>query len=468
MPLPMVTGTLARPGGETDDGVRFNYASDRNGAKVLASNREAKNAKAALSDNADAYFITPCAAPHKWFLVELSEEVLVDTVVLSHGEYYSAPFNDIDVFVSRTYPPASDGGWTPLARLAVLHERGVQTFALPTASWAQFMVLAARSHHGDGRYCTLTQLSVHGKDTAEALREEMARAEAEVGEVAHALRAGSGGGSSDPPPPAEAVVDAPATAPVPPVVNIVVNSSAEIILGGGGSTPMENATLNVAAAPPSRPEPENATAFVTLELSTGENGAHDAAAATPVVPAAVAPSTGGGGGGQDNIFKTLVHKLKALELNVSVMDAYMAESSRYVQTIQHLDADVASLQQAAANASAALSALATRLAAIEARASSDAAQAQAQMRELRAKVDRAAAREIALACMCAMFMAVVLLARTAGDARGDAGDALSAVMHPTKRAVLALKRTCAALALANGFLGVLLHVSAGRSDTMTR
>ena len=182
----------------------------------------------------------------------------------------------------------------------------------------------------------------------------------------------------------------------------------------------------------------------------------------------MAPSTGGGGGGQDNIFKTLVHKLKALELNVSVMDAYMAESSRYVQTIQHLDADVASLQQAAANASAALSALATRLAAIEARASSDAAQAQAQMRELRAKVDRAAAREIALACMCAMFMAVVLLARTAGDARGDAGDALSAVMHPTKRAVLALKRTCAALALANGFLGVLLHVSAGRSDTMTR
>ena len=53
---------------------RFNYASERNGAKVLAANREAKHASAVLSADVDSYMISPCAAD-KWLVVELSQEV---------------------------------------------------------------------------------------------------------------------------------------------------------------------------------------------------------------------------------------------------------------------------------------------------------------------------------------------------------------------------------------------------------
>ena len=52
---------------------RFNYASERNGAKVLAANREAKHASAVLTSDVDSYMISPCAAD-KWLVIELCQE----------------------------------------------------------------------------------------------------------------------------------------------------------------------------------------------------------------------------------------------------------------------------------------------------------------------------------------------------------------------------------------------------------
>ena len=474
-----VHGVLVQPdagggGSGGSSGARFNYASARFGAKVLAANREGHNSKAVLSDNADAYYITSCSAPDKWLAVELSEEVLMDTVALTNVEFYSAPLREWDLYVSRTYPKG-DGHWTPLARLVALPERGVQSFSLPHPAWARFLVLAGRSHHGEARYCTLTQLQVHGKDAAETLREEMALAEVEVGEVAHALRAtGSADLAAGAPPVAEAppgdgvasgaqdeaqtqpVVEAPAVAqPAAPLQAAVVTdvvdpaaADAPAVIGGANAS-----DSGAVASPPEQADPAAA------DVSNAT-----ARAAAPAAPQAPPPGSGAPQppGGQDNIFKTLVHKLKALELNVSVMDAYMMEiNSRYVDNLRQLDADVSALQQAAVNANVAVSALAARLTAVEGRAFSDAAQAQAavhaellrEVRALKADMQRAAAREVALGCMAAVFVAVLLLQRAAEAAPPGPEEA-----RPARRAVLALRRACAALALANGVIGALMHL----------
>ena len=460
-----VHGVLVQPDPASgSSSARFNYASARFGAKVLASNKEGHNAKAALSDDADAYYITPCTAPDKWLAVELSEEVLMDSVQLTNVEFYSAPLREWDLYVSRTYPKG-DGTWTPLARLVALPERGTQSFSLPHPAWARFLVLAGRSHHGEARYCTLTQLAVHGKDAAETLREEMALAEVEVGEVAHALRASGGGdaaaagapvadampgdgvasGTQDeahgqPSPVVEAPAAAQPAAPLAPsvaadVLDAAAPDAPAVI--GGTSASTQVADAGAGATPPEQVD-------AAPEASAGA-----ARVAAPPPP-----------GGQDNIFKTLVHKLKALELNVSVLDAYMMDiNSRYVDNLRQLDAEVSALQQAAVNASVAVGALAARMTAVEGRAFSDAAQAQAaaqaellrEVRALQADMQRAAAREVALGCMVAVFVAVLLLQR------GEAGPPAPGDGRPAWRAVLALRRACAALALANGAIGALMH-----------
>jgi hypothetical protein len=81
------------------------------------------------------------------------------------------------------------------------------------------------------------------------------------------------------------------------------------------------------------------------------------------------PATGALSGGGDNIFKTLVHKIKALELNQSLFDRYMAETNaRYVSTFRTLESGLAQMEACHENASVALHALLNRVAALEARA----------------------------------------------------------------------------------------------------
>ena len=234
--------------------------------------------------------------------------------------------------------------------------------------------------------------------------------------------------------------------------------------------------------------------------------------------------------GGDNVFKTLAQKLKALEVNQSLFDRYMSDvSQQTVATLRALEADVAALEAAAQNASAALGALGARLALAEARAAGAAeaaavdaeaatAAAAAAMRarleamaaaaarealaplaaDVAALQDAArasAARDLAFAAVTAMLLAAMLLAAAREppleEAPVDAPETLqrgAAVAHAApasadasprhaqsdlpalrpRRVVLTLRGACAALALANGALGLLLHVSAARPPASMR
>jgi len=495
--LPVVLGVSLgddRPdGGSPSPGpLRYNYASERNGAKVLAANREAKNALSALSEDRDAYLISPCAA-QKWLVVELSEEVRVESLVLANWEFYSAPIKELDLFSARHYPPAE---WAPLARLQATPQRGSHLFQLPHPPWARFLLLALRSQHGEARFCTLSALAVHGMDAAETLREEMALAEAEVGQVNHALRVGSGGaeqgaqGGEE-----EGLAVSPATEEVgghaQETPNPEATAGGERAGGEPAATSSEGArgeasgAAENAAAAPAVEQQAPPTAPSAAPLSPQQQPPGDV---SPDAPAADAPADGAQParvqaqpasgpspppGGDDNIFRTLVHKLKGLELNVSLIDRYMTDTNaRYVDTFRELEADVAALERDRENASAVFAALGGRLAALEQRAQAEAQLAREaaqravqealaplmeQLGGLQAAARSARARELAGAALVAMLAAALLLLRAQdGDGAQAKGPASAEVGVPA-RAVATLRSCVAVLTLSNGALGLALR-----------
>lgn len=459
-------------------------------------------------------------------------------MVLSNLEYYSSAFREVELHGARSYPPEA---WRPLGRFeGGAGVRSPQAFALPAPAWARFLRLQLVSHHGGEALCTLTQVAAHGKDAAQALAEELAAAEQEMGEVHAALAeaegaaregsAATGGTPSDallaptplptPPgaaeneeaPPAAERADAtppPEAQAVPPAPAAAAAADDDVIAAAsaGASSPPSPSPLSSSQAAPASGQPAEVVptpdAAGAAEPSAGEAAPPAQPVATPLPPSVSQSSSSSSGG--DNVFKTLAQKLKALEVNQSLFDRYMSDvSTQTVATLRALEADVALLEAAARNASAALAALHARLALAEQRAETAQetamqyaeAAAEAAASALRARLgemaagaareallplsadvaalrdaDRAsAARDLAFAAVTAMMLAVTLLgAARPGDTwrpREEAPAAPAAAREAEarpRRVVVTLRGACAALALANGALGLLLHVSAAQT-----
>ena len=77
---------------------QYNYAASFNGAKIVSHNPEGKSASAALREDLDSYFITPCQAKAgKWLVVELSEAATVTAVTLANYEFHSSGAREFEL-----------------------------------------------------------------------------------------------------------------------------------------------------------------------------------------------------------------------------------------------------------------------------------------------------------------------------------------------------------------------------------
>jgi hypothetical protein len=93
---------------------RFNYASLDCSARVHTSHRAAKSPASILSSKRDRYMLSPCRPPKgepQFVVVELCEDIRIDTVQLANFEFFSGVFKDFTVSVSKTYTTDPDG-WT--------------------------------------------------------------------------------------------------------------------------------------------------------------------------------------------------------------------------------------------------------------------------------------------------------------------------------------------------------------------
>ncbi|EFJ28525.1 hypothetical protein SELMODRAFT_411386 [Selaginella moellendorffii] len=136
------------PGGE-----EFNFAAASHGAQIVTSSSDGGNLLK------DKYFRSPCKAKEKSFVLQLAEEVLVDTVVIENHELYSSNPRELEVLGTLRYPTES---WRLLGNVEAQNICRPQRFVLPKPEWARYLKLRILSHYGNEYYCTLNHLQIFG------------------------------------------------------------------------------------------------------------------------------------------------------------------------------------------------------------------------------------------------------------------------------------------------------------------
>lgn len=160
---------------------RFNYASFDCAATVHKTNPGCKGPTSILLENKDSYMRNKCSQENKHFIVELCEDILVDTVVLANFEFFSSMFRTFRISVSDRYP-AKASGWKDLGTFQARNSRQVQAFLIENPLiWARYLKVELLTHYGNEFYCPVSLLRVHGTTMMEEFRhqEELARGEIE-------------------------------------------------------------------------------------------------------------------------------------------------------------------------------------------------------------------------------------------------------------------------------------------------
>ena len=151
---------------------RFNYASFDCAATVHKTNPEAKGATSILVENKDSYMLNKCGAEKKFFIVELCDDILVDTVVLANFEFFSSMFRSFKVFVSDRYP-IKQNGWKDLGTFEARNSRQVQAFLIENPLiWARYLKVEFLTQYGNEFYCPVSLLRVHGTTMMEEFRHQ--------------------------------------------------------------------------------------------------------------------------------------------------------------------------------------------------------------------------------------------------------------------------------------------------------
>ncbi|KAL5342945.1 UNC-like C-terminal-domain-containing protein [Aspergillus crustosus] len=151
---------------------RFNYASFDCAATVLKTNPQAKGSSAVLIENKDSYMLNECRANNKFLILELCDDILVDTVVLANYEFFSSIFHTFRVSVADRYPAKPDQ-WKELGVYEARNTREIQAFPVQNPLiWARYLRIEFLTHYGHEFYCPLSLIRVHGTTMLEEYKHD--------------------------------------------------------------------------------------------------------------------------------------------------------------------------------------------------------------------------------------------------------------------------------------------------------
>lgn len=180
------TGPSRRRDAGTTCKERFNYASFDCAATVLKTNSECTGSSSVLIENKDSYMLNECRANNKFLILELCDDILVDTVVLANYEFFSSIFHTFRVSVSDRYPAKPDQ-WKELGVYEARNTREVQAFAVENPLiWARYLKIEFLTHYGHEFYCPLSLIRVHGTTMMEEYKHdgEVGRVDEEIVDMA--------------------------------------------------------------------------------------------------------------------------------------------------------------------------------------------------------------------------------------------------------------------------------------------
>ena len=152
---------------------RFNYASFDCAATVLKTNKECTGSTSVLVENKDTYMLNKCSADNKFFIVELCDDILIDTIVLANFEFFSSMFRTFRVSVSDRYPVKLEK-WRELGTFEAKNSREVQAFLVEAPLiWARYLRVELLAYYGNEYYCPVSLLRVHGTTMMEEFNHDM-------------------------------------------------------------------------------------------------------------------------------------------------------------------------------------------------------------------------------------------------------------------------------------------------------
>ncbi len=141
---------------------RFSFASFDAGATILKTSSGAQNSKAILVENKDTYMLLECATPNKYVIIELTDDIWVDTIVLANFEFFSSMIRHFRVSVSDRYPVKIDK-WKELGTFEARNSRDIQAFLVENPQiWAKYLRLEFLTHYSNEYYCPVSLIRVHG------------------------------------------------------------------------------------------------------------------------------------------------------------------------------------------------------------------------------------------------------------------------------------------------------------------
>jgi hypothetical protein len=150
---------------------RFSYSSFDAGATVKKTSPGAKNAKSILVENKDSYMLLECHTKNKFVIVELSDDILVDTVVLANFEFFSSMIRKFRVSVSDRYPVKIDK-WVELGTFEARNSRDIQAFLIEHPQiYTKYIRIEFLTHYGNEYYCPVSLLRVHGTRMLDSWKE---------------------------------------------------------------------------------------------------------------------------------------------------------------------------------------------------------------------------------------------------------------------------------------------------------
>ena len=162
---------------------RFNYASLDCSARVHTTHRSAKSASSILSSKRDRYMLSPCNSSNekKFVVVELCDDIRIDTVQLANFEFFSGVFKDFSVSVAKTYTTDVDG-WTHVGTYKAKNVRGVQSFHPPTSlrDFYRYIRIDFETHYGSEYFCPVSLLRVYGLTHLEQWKWDIWEAESRI------------------------------------------------------------------------------------------------------------------------------------------------------------------------------------------------------------------------------------------------------------------------------------------------
>jgi len=152
---------------DLSDRVLVDYASKSAGALIIETTKEFKGTSNLITGNRDKYAIVPCSEEKKYFVLSLSEEILVKEIKLTNYERFSSTVKDFQVKGSPNLQK-----WVDLGTYKTEPGHGEQTFVMEDPTWARYLKFKFLTYHGFEHYCTLSQIKVHGSNAAEGFHEQ--------------------------------------------------------------------------------------------------------------------------------------------------------------------------------------------------------------------------------------------------------------------------------------------------------